>query len=82
LISVGNQYANEANTLRNAARTTGDLAIAKAFDVEESQFVVSIRVQNLTDARYNGSVVVNPFNARAFEPAPGRNAFVTLSYRF
>jgi hypothetical protein len=27
-------------------------------------------------------VVVNPFNARAFEPAPGRNAFVTLSYRF
>ena len=82
LISVGDQYANEANTLRNAARTTGDLAIAKAFDVEESQFVVSVRVQNLTDARYNGSVVVNPFNARAFEPAPGRNAFVTLSYRF
>jgi len=82
LISVGDQYANEANTLRNAARTTGDLAIAKAFDVEEGQFVVSVRVQNLTDARYNGSVVVNPFNARAFEPAPGRMGVVTVGYRF
>jgi iron complex outermembrane receptor protein len=82
LISVGDQYANEVNTLRNAARTTGDLSIAKAFDVEEGQFVVSVRVQNLTDARYNGSVVVNPFNARAFEPAPGRMGVVTVGYRF
>jgi outer membrane receptor protein involved in Fe transport len=39
-------------------------------------------VQNLTDARYNGSVVVNPFNARAFEPAPGRMGVVTVGYRF
>lgn len=81
-IHVGDQYANESNTLRNDGRTTGDIAISHRLGGEEEHFVIALRVQNITDARYNGSVVVNPFNARAFEPAPGRNAFVTVSYRF
>ena len=81
-IHVGDQFANESNTLRNNGRTTGDIALSRRFGSEKEHLVVAVRVQNVTDARYNGSVVVNPFNARAFEPAPGRNAFVTLSYRF
>lgn len=81
-IHVGDQFANESNTLRNDARTTGDIALSRRFGSEKEHLVIAVRVQNVTDARYNGSVVVNPFNARAFEPAPGRNAFVTLSWRF
>ena len=79
---MGDQYANESNTLRNDARTTGDIAISHRLGGEEEHFVIAVRVQNVADARYNGSVVVNPFNARAFEPAPGRFAFLTVSYRF
>lgn len=81
-IHVGDQFANESNTLRNDARTTGDIALSHRLSSEKEHLVIAVRVQNVTDARYNGSVVVNPFNARAFEPAPGRNAFVTLSWRF
>lgn len=81
-IHVGDQYANESNTLKNDGRTTGDIALSHRLEPNGHRFVVALRVQNITDARYNGSVVVNPFNARAFEPAPGRNAFVTVSYRF
>lgn len=32
-------------------------------------------VQNLTDVRYNGSVVPNAFGDRFFEPSPGRNFY-------
>jgi iron complex outermembrane receptor protein len=42
------------------------------------------RLENMTDRRYVGSVIVNEANRRFFESAPGRNWFagVTGRYRF
>jgi iron complex outermembrane receptor protein len=37
------------------------------------KFSEYLRVDNLTDRRYAGSVVVNDANLRFYEPAPGRN---------
>jgi iron complex outermembrane receptor protein len=36
-------------------------------------------LDNLTDRRYVGSVIVNETNSRFFEPAPGRTAFIILT---
>ena len=46
-----------------------------------SQFM---RIDNLANTRYAGSVIVNEANSRFYEPAPGRNWTVGLSaaYRF
>ena len=43
-----------------------------------------LRVENLTDRRYAGSVIVNDGNGRFFEPGAGRAVFVglELSRRF
>ncbi len=43
-----------------------------------------LRVDNLADRRYAGSVIVNDGNGRFFEPAPGRTflASANASYRF
>jgi iron complex outermembrane recepter protein len=43
-----------------------------------------VRVDNVTDRRYAGSVIVNEGNGRYFEPAPGRNwlAGLTAAYTF
>jgi iron complex outermembrane receptor protein len=38
-----------------------------------------VRIENLTDRRYVGTVIVNESNFRYFEPAPGRAAFLMLS---
>jgi iron complex outermembrane receptor protein len=40
------------------------------------------RIDNLTDRRYVGSVIVNEGNGRYFEPAPGRSFFAGLSGRY
>ena len=42
------------------------------------------RIDNLTDRRYAGSVIVNEGNGRYFEPAAGRNHVLSVSanYRF
>ncbi len=82
VVATGDQFANDANTFRNDGRLTADISLSKRYDLSESAFVFALRVQNIADARYNGSVQVNPFNTRAYEPAAGRQAFVTVSYRF
>ncbi|WP_239024398.1 TonB-dependent receptor [Ramlibacter humi] len=43
-----------------------------------------VRVDNVTDRRYAGSVIVNEGNGRFFEPAPGRNWLlgVNAAYTF
>lgn len=43
-----------------------------------------VRVDNIFDRKYSGSVIVNEGNSRFFEPAPGRNFLVGVSaqYRF
>jgi iron complex outermembrane receptor protein len=38
-----------------------------------------IALNNVTDERYNASVVVNAVGRRYFEPAPGRNLYLGLS---
>ena len=38
-----------------------------------------MRVNNIADVKYVGSVIVNDTNGRYYEPAPGRNWFVGMS---
>jgi len=41
-----------------------------------------VRLDNLFDRKYSGSVIVNEGNSRFFEPAPGRHWLVGVSARF
>lgn len=41
-----------------------------------------LNIRNLFDMQYNGSVVVNAFGSRFFEPAPGRNWQAGISFAF
>jgi iron complex outermembrane receptor protein len=38
-----------------------------------------LRIENLTDRRYIGTVIVNESNMRYFEPAPGRTVYVMFT---
>jgi iron complex outermembrane receptor protein len=46
------------------------------------QLAETLRIDNLTDRRYVGSVIVNESNGRYFEPSPGRTAYVGISAAF
>ncbi len=45
------------------------------------RFSEYVRVDNLTNRRYAGSVVVNDANLRFYEPAPGRNTIIGVQAR-
>jgi iron complex outermembrane receptor protein len=71
-------YASDANdaNARNPAATVFDLRIiarARAGGIAVEPFIA---INNITDERYNASVVVNAATQRYFEPAPGRHLYL------
>jgi iron complex outermembrane receptor protein len=76
-------YVNNENSAQNDAYTVFNANISyfswRPGGLELTPFV---NINNLFDTRYNGSVIINAFGGRYYEPAPGRNWQAGLSARF
>jgi len=62
------------------ARRTGDgtadqQQVARAVDFDDAQVSTYLRLNNIFDHSYVGSVIVNESNGRYYEPAPTRTIF-------
>mgnify|MGYP001562239454 CR=1 FL=1 len=66
-----------------AADAYGVTNLAAAFTQQSGNWRFSeyLRLDNLTNRRYAGSVIVNDANLRFYEPAPGRNAVLGMQAR-
>ena len=77
-------FVNDLNT--DAAPGYATLAVNAGYQLSLGPWDLGalLRVDNLANRRYAGSVIVNDGNGRFFEPAPGRTllASVNASYRF
>jgi iron complex outermembrane recepter protein len=73
---------DDANTeaARNPAATVVD--VRARFRARFGRLVVEpfFAVNNVTDERYNASIVVNAFGGRYYEPAPGRNFYLGATF--
>jgi iron complex outermembrane receptor protein len=58
-----------------------NVALARTFLVGPTKLRAFLRIDNLLNARYIGSVIVNEANGRFFEPAPGRSWLLGLDAR-
>ncbi|MGA8052001.1 MAG: TonB-dependent receptor [Burkholderiales bacterium] len=65
--------ANDANTQFADAYTIANLAFGFKQRAHSWQLSEFLRIDNLADRDYVGSVIVNESNQRFFEPAPGRS---------
>lgn len=68
-------WADDANTISAAGWGPGvmDLRVRWTGGVGRLTLSPFIALQNLSDRDYVGSVTINGFNGRVFEPAPGRH---------
>ena len=64
---------NDANTEFADAHTVGNLVAGLVQEGAGWRVTEFVRIDNFTDRRYAGSVIVNEGNARFYEPAPGRS---------
>ena len=80
--AAGPTVANDLNTAVAARYTVMALRYRQDFALDEqSKIELLARIDNLSDKRYAGSVIVNEANQRYYEPAPGRNKLVSLRYK-
>ncbi|MBI2771884.1 MAG: TonB-dependent receptor [Burkholderiales bacterium] len=81
---VGRVYVDDRNT--DAAGAAGTLNLRVSLTQKPGRWTLTqfLRVDNLQNRNYSGSVIVNEGNGRYFEPAPGRNwlAGVNAAYAF
>jgi iron complex outermembrane receptor protein len=84
MVHSGRLYVNDANSDAASSYTVFNLRAGLAQRAGHWRVREFLRLDNITDRRYAGSVVVNDTSGRFFEPAPGRNwlAGVSLSYEF
>jgi iron complex outermembrane receptor protein len=73
LTRAGRLYANDTNTASADGYTTLNFKASHAWKMGGSTFTAFARIDNLTDEKYVGSVIVNQATSRFYEPAPGRN---------
>jgi len=81
---VGRIQANDLNDESVPASTTANLRLSLTQAMGAWTVSEFLRVDNLADRRYVGSVIVNEGNRRYYEPAPGRTWLVGINaaYRF
>ena len=84
LVHRGSMVVNDLNEDRTDAVTLFNLRLGWQQTVGAWTLRETLRVDNLTDRAYVGSVIVNANFARYFEPAPGRQwgLGLTATYRF
>jgi iron complex outermembrane receptor protein len=69
---------NDPNTDHAGSYTVWNAAVGLVQERGRVRFTEFVRVDNLADRNYVGSVIVNEANLRYFEPAPRRNMSVGL----
>ena len=70
---AGRLYANDINTVSAEGYNSLNLRASHGWNLGSASLTAYARIDNLTDQRYAGSVIVNQAVAQFFEPAPGRN---------
>ena len=73
LTRAGRLFANDTNTAFTDGYTTLALKASQGWAAGSGSLTAYARVDNLTDKRYVGSVIVNQAASQFYEPAPGRN---------
>jgi iron complex outermembrane receptor protein len=76
---VGSIQVNDRNTDAAPAYTIANVRAGIERTVGNAKLAAFARINNMTDRKYVGSVIVGDANGRYFEPAPDRNWFVGAS---
>ena len=76
---AGKIYVNDPNVAASDAYTIGSLRAGFEQRRAKWRFVEYVRVENITDRQYVGSVIVADANNRFYEPSPGRNYLLGLN---
>lgn len=73
VVSAGKLYANDLNTAVADGYSIWNLKASHAWSLGRGSLTTYARLDNVSDQRYVGSVIVNQAASQFYEPAPGQN---------
>jgi iron complex outermembrane receptor protein len=76
--AASNVAVNDQNTQFAPGYGALGASVGYAFDLPDARVATFVRLDNLLDHSYVGSVIVNESNGRYYEPAPGRSVFAAV----
>ncbi len=79
---VGGVPVNDLGSDRAPSYVVAGADVGYGVELASGQLRTFLRVDNLFDRRYAGSVIVNDANGRYFEPAPGRTAMLGVRWNW
>ena len=82
VMSVGEQYANNANSVQVDSYTVANLRFGAEFEAGGTRLSPFVGINNLTDETYFSNIRINAFGGRFFEPAPDRNVYAGITIDF
>ena len=82
VLVVGDQYANNANTVVVDSYTVTNLRFGADLDLGSVRLAPFLGVNNLTDTTYDSNIRINAFGGRYYEPAPERNFYAGVTLTF
>lgn len=77
--SLSSVVVADINSVTAPGYTTVDVGGGYVADMKWARLSAFVRVNNVTDERYVGSIIVGDGNQRYFEPAPGCNVMAGIS---
>ncbi len=78
----GKVFVNDTNTDFAAAYGVANIKLGFSANTGPWKFNVGARVENLTNKKFAGSVIVNEGNSRFFEPGQGKNWLINANAAF
>ena len=81
MVQSGRIYANDTNTESADGRTVFNLSASQRWGVGKGSLTAYARLNNLSDERYVGSVIVNQSASQFYEPGLPQNWTVGVSLR-
>jgi iron complex outermembrane receptor protein len=79
VVHSGRVYANDQNTASADGRTVINLSASQRWAVDKAAVTLYARLNNASDERYVGSVIVNQSSQQFFEPGLPRNWLLGVS---
>jgi len=79
LVQAGRIYANDNNTASADGHTVLNLSASQGWPISKGSLALYGRLNNVSDRRYVGSVIVNQASSQYYEPALGKNWTIGLS---
>lgn len=76
----GDLFANNANSVKVQAYTVSNFRLSYNINKRNWKILPYMGMNNIFDTAFNSNIRINAFGSRYYEPAPGRNSYLGITF--